>query len=243
MTKRQIHLKGGVLIIGSLLWDNDERGEWRKEHLKRRSGFKVYLPIRYGRLSPSRNNTYTMVFSNEFYSKRYGLGVGWCLPLKHKISSFCDLKNEAQALCEAEGGGNALVNGWRTVGLLLNPKRKVNNSIIDEWKGWMSTQISSSAFLTQKLRSEKPAISSNGLFSIRWPEEVKSAGKLADFDFLLATVTLPSLEKGRYPRVYKIANTTNKDDEYFVKNRKHGICTFQDAGILKVLKSMRSKEN
>ncbi len=58
-------LRGGVIIIGSLLWDNKiSRQEWRKNDLYNRNRFKVNVPIRYGRCSDTRNNTYTMIFSN-----------------------------------------------------------------------------------------------------------------------------------------------------------------------------------
>jgi len=32
--RRKMNLKGGVVIIGSLLWDNTNRCEWRKRSLE-----------------------------------------------------------------------------------------------------------------------------------------------------------------------------------------------------------------
>ncbi|MGA2681849.1 MAG: hypothetical protein ABSF44_08630 [Candidatus Bathyarchaeia archaeon] len=88
-------MKGGVLVIGSLLWDDSEnRVRWREKNLDIESKFQVYLPIRYGRLSSTRNNTYTMVFSNKCYSKNYGLGKGWIIPIAAEIDSFDDLKKK-----------------------------------------------------------------------------------------------------------------------------------------------------
>src|SRR4030042_1351843 len=95
-------LNGGVIIIGSLLWD-EKRKSWRNERLSENEKISVYLPIRYGRQSESRHNTYTMVFSNACYSKQYGLGTGWIIPIKTKIHTFIDLETEARKMGIAEG--------------------------------------------------------------------------------------------------------------------------------------------
>ena len=84
-------LRGGVIIIGSLLWDNSNRQKWRENNLCIEKQFKVYIPIRYGRCSCARKKTYTMVFSNICYLKRYGLEIGWILPIKAEINSFNEL--------------------------------------------------------------------------------------------------------------------------------------------------------
>ena len=56
-------LNAGILIIGSLLWD-DERRAWRDARLEMGLAETVMAPIRYGRLSGKRRgHTYTMVFS------------------------------------------------------------------------------------------------------------------------------------------------------------------------------------
>ena len=55
-------LNGGILIVGSLLWDERREG-WRRSRLDMESAELVTAPIRYGRQSETRGNTYTMVFS------------------------------------------------------------------------------------------------------------------------------------------------------------------------------------
>jgi hypothetical protein len=74
-----LNLRTGVLVVGSLDWESTiyggafvatldpVRSNWRKTRLKvdKRSTQYVRVPIRYGRLSESRGNTYTMVFSPE----------------------------------------------------------------------------------------------------------------------------------------------------------------------------------
>ncbi len=52
-------MRGGILIIGSLLWDDStERQTWRSRRLllERHS---VVVPLNYGRRSRSRGDTFT----------------------------------------------------------------------------------------------------------------------------------------------------------------------------------------
>jgi hypothetical protein len=63
MTRPEPEMTCGILIIGSLLWD-ERRKAWRDERLEQDSADTVVAPIRYGRLSgQQRGHTYTMVFS------------------------------------------------------------------------------------------------------------------------------------------------------------------------------------
>ena len=241
-------LRGGVIIIGSLLWDNKgNRPKWRENNLCSENQFKVYIPIRYGRCSRTRKNTYTMLFSNKCYlRRRYGLGTGWVLPIKAKINSFDELKKEAQKMGEAEGFENdGFTSNWGLVALLLNPNKKINNSIISKWSNFMSNKISNHSLLSEKLKSEKSAIDSNGFLAIRWPKEVIPINKIGKYDFLIATVTAPTLIKGKYPTAYQIADTMKKAKyyDYFCKNRKHEITTFQDEKILRRIQKNKQKDN
>jgi len=224
------------MIIGSLLWDNENRKQWRENDLSCKDGFRVYLPIRYGRLSTSekRKNTYTMVFSNICYSKGYGLGAGWILPIIAEIKSFDDLKREAQKMGKAEGFNNGLFSRWGSVALLLNPNKKIDSAIKDEWRKLLSSNKYKTSLMNAHLKSEKSAIDSNGFLAIRWPKEITLEGKLEDMDFLIATVTEPKLN-GKYPTVYQIADAMKRAGyyDYFLKNRQYGITTFQDERILR----------
>jgi len=175
-----------------------------------------------------------MVFSNKCYSRRYGVGTGWVLPIRAEINSFNDLKVEAQKMGKVEGF-NGLSNNWGSVALLLNPNKEIDNSIRTEWTKLMSSKISNHSLLIKKLKSEKSPIDSSGFLTIRWPEEVTPKNKIEKLDFLIATVTSPKLIKGRYPTAYQIADAMKKAKyyNYFLRNRKHGIITFQDERILR----------
>ena len=75
-------------------------------------------------------------------------------------------------------------------------------------------------------------LSQNGFLKIPWPKTVD--GSDLNFDVLLATVTCPTFNNGCYPSAKNVAATANrsgKGRDYFCKNRKHGIETFQDAEI------------
>jgi len=221
-------LRGGVIIIGSLLWDNSNRQKWRENDLCFENRFKVYIPIRYGRYSCTRK-IYTMVFSNNCYLRRYGLGTGWVLPIKTKINSFSELKGEAKKMGETEGFNNGFSSDWGSVALLFNPNKIIDDSIKEEWGKFMSDKIPRPPLSV----SEKFPIDFNGFLTIRWPEEVMQKNKIEKYDFLIATVTNPTLINNRYPTVYKIANAMEKVDDYlyFEKNREYEITTFQDERI------------
>lgn len=231
-------LRGGVIIIGSLLWDNSNRQKWQENNLCSENRFKIYIPIRYGRYSCKRK-VYTMVFSNNCYLKRYGLGTGWILPIKTKINLFSELKEEAKKMGEAEGFNDGFSSDWGSVALFLNPNKIINDSIKEEWEKLMSDKVPRHPLSV----SEKFPIDFNGFLTIRWPEEVIQKNNIEKYDFLIATVTNPTLVNNRYPTAYKIAKAMEKVNDYlyFEKNREHEITTFQDERISNIISKTKQK--
>jgi hypothetical protein len=127
-----VPLTAGVLIIGSLLWDSTNgRPAWREARLDRTSAQSVTAPIRYGRLSESRGNTYTMVFSRLCESGRAKV-----LRCNQSISTPEDLMVEAEALWKAEQPGacaGRIAAEWGCVALLCNPDTEVPENILNAW--------------------------------------------------------------------------------------------------------------
>ena len=120
----------GVLIIGSLLWD-EKRRHWRDARLDIRSAQPVTVPIRYGRLSTSRGNTYTMVFSRLCH-----VGQGIVVRCTHGVPSSADLLVEAESLWKAEqpsAAAGRIASNWGCVALLSNPERKTAQDVVKAW--------------------------------------------------------------------------------------------------------------
>src|SRR5260370_7892191 len=125
-----VPLTAGVLIIGSLLWDSKKgRPAWREARLDRTSAQSVTAPIRYGRLSESRGNTYTMVFS-----RLCDAGRAKVLRCTRSISTPEDLIVEAEALWKAEQPGacpGRIAAEWGCVALLCNPDRQIPENLLN----------------------------------------------------------------------------------------------------------------
>ena len=250
------NLKGGAIVIGSLLWqdhlrDKDNvRRDWRDNEIRERSKILIRLPIRYGRYS--EGGVYTMVFSNNCYRYRQ-LGTGYILPFKaNPIRNLRQLLYEAKAMSEAEGVKGRFWGGkneiWGKMGILFNDSKidkKIKRSILGCWQEHFRTddgRLMSCEF--KFVRNERPCVTKKGELTIRWVEPInrKLLKQVSRFDFLIATATMPKHEtgrKGHYPEVEGIATSVKKDKErcYFKQNLEFGITTFQDDEILNKLKA------
>jgi hypothetical protein len=234
--------RGAVLIVGSLWWeDSDIRKNWRKTRLDAKSKQFVYVPIRYGRESTSRGNTYTMVFSQLCYRKTYGLGQALLVPFRNSVVTSNDLIWEARELWKAEvnKGENvplSISGNWGAIGLLLRPDAQIADEIIQSWLTYFHRNNS---FQLVQPKTERPALDQNGLLTIRWPKNAENNAPI-ELDFILATATVPSLISKKYPSVRTITEAWNRDKEnnvrYFHNNIACGITTFQDKRIKKFLK-------
>ena len=221
----------GILIIGSLLWD-ERRRAWRNARLDMASMDTVTAPIRYGRLSSSRGNTYTMVFS-----RGCDAGHGAVARCTQRVSSVDDLISEAEHLWAAEQ--NAAVSrqisaGWGCVTLLCNPDRNIPQTFLTGWATRVAQERNYGN--VPQMPEEGRLVGADGLLEISWPRRV-SDGMEIPLDLLLATATGPTLAGTplSYPTVEMIANAwrvdRNNNVEYFWENQRHGIDTFQDDEI------------
>ncbi|MGN7787755.1 hypothetical protein ACTJIJ_24690 [Niabella sp. 22666] len=229
--------KGGVIIVGSLLWeDTPERIKWRNLCLQMEQKIPVSVPIRYGRKSSSRQNTYTMIFSNHASTK---LGQAFIMPLKEEIKNYNILEKNAFAMAKAEGiWGNddatpTINKRWGTLGLLINPKidatDKVNADLIrNRWQELYKTYDSFDPSIYNISQDDVPVIDQQGFLQLPWTEQMN------EFDFLLATPTVPNPH--RILSALEISGKMNETGywSYFKNNVDHGIATFQDEEITKL---------
>jgi hypothetical protein len=222
----------GVLIIGSLIWD-PARASWRESRLQMTRLLPVTAPIRYGRKSASRGDTYTMVFSRGSPA-----GQAVVVPYVSAVSSVEDLIREAEHLWAAECNGDtsdhAVSASWGCITLFPNPGTAVPQCILDGWAERISKAPKYGNVPQED--GEGELVSKAGILQIAWPHLVgEDENRLPDL--LLATATHPTLQ-GRpssYPSIAMISGAwnagTNNNVEYFRQNTAHGIRTFQDDAI------------
>ncbi len=231
------NLKGGVLIIGSLYWQDDKekdsgdkiRKTWRDENLDMATSIDVEVPIRYGRFSSQNGKTYTMVFDNSLLPEQYGIAK--CVSFLKPFTTFDEIKDAIAKLSEAEGDDKSFIKGntaWCVCSVIFNPKRvntSIKSSILKSWENELSTiQIGNKKFIKNP---KEYSISKQGELEIPWPENI------VDLDFMIATAILPKnrkgIEKVTPSEIAKFVANRN----YFYPNHKAGIRTFQDEEIIK----------
>jgi hypothetical protein len=209
-------MRAGILIIGSLLWDEESgRPEWRQSRLDMDCAVHVKVPIRYGRRSTKRGKTFTMTFAGDGDPS----GQGVLVPCRANLSDIAALAAEAEALWKAEhcsAKAGSIAAAWGCVGALFPG----NLATSADWsRSWVERKV-----------SPIPPVGSNGLLSIRWPSMVD--GTAAGMDVVLAAATKGDVPS---PDPKSIAEGwTGQDDgneQYFFQNVKHGIRTPDDLAI------------
>lgn len=224
---------GGVIIIGSLLWENTPvRHKWRSLSLKDISTkTSVKVKIRYGRPSRSRRDTYSMIFSNHQSTE---FGRAFIVDFKDEIKNARMLETQAFALASAEGLWSdmkpSLNKSWRTVGLLVNPnidkKDKANADIIR--KRWTEIYQGYKPIFKPseyRIENENPVIDTDGFLQIEWTAEMDK------YDFLIATPVVPVIKTPLSSKQIADKMLEKNYTEYFDNNFKNGITTFQDKEI------------
>lgn len=237
-----MNLKGGIIIIGSLFWDDSKtRDNWREKHLMSLdSGFDVPMPIRYGRISKTRNYTYSMVFSNECKTS-HELGNAKFIEFNNNPVTFDELWIHCTELIKAESNKIKLSFStfnwkWGALGLCINPKAEIDKKeavlkLKERWKNKYG--IKKPLVPTDyEVNNEGLIINDSGIYNIQWVKELEK------YDFFIATATKPELSF--YPNPYNIAEKmiVNEDDSYFRNNQLNNIYTFQDKEIITELKKI-----
>lgn len=250
-----MRLNGGVIIIGSLLWQHDlcssksdnVRRSWRDAALNLDEKILVKLPIRYGR--HSKGSIYTMVFSTRC-EKTQKMGTGYVIPFKiNPIEHLDELICEARRMSNAEGmkckfigEGNQI---WGTMGILINKQRvdsKTIGQILPRWENELRGDGGGKHTSEYRVGKEKLSINKKGELQINWPTPVKRSDekRIQETDFLLVASTKPKhKQKGnvKYPTPTELAESVRNDLKrcYFINNFQNSITTFQDNAVLNLL--------
>ncbi len=212
-------MRGGILIIGSLLWDNGERDAWRRSRLRISERVHVKAPIHYGRRSHSRGNTFTMTLGTD---DSRGRGQGVLVPCAANIQDVAGVVVEAAALWKAEQStalSNSIGASWGCVGALFRTESTPANWLA----GWADHfQANASAI---------GPVDANGILRIPWPVNAVD-GRPAEMDVILGTATMAEATR---PTVADIADAWVGQHEgherYFFENVRHGIRTPEDGPI------------
>jgi len=231
---RSKSLKIGILIIGSLFWDDgqdDIRKNWREDRLFVKEAMDVAAPIRYGRKSSSRGDTYTMVLSMKAQ-----LGRAKLVPCARAINDSNDLINEAVHLWRAESqrmSDSAVSDTWGCAALKIRDGVVCPDEIKAKWA--QVAQDKAKHFNIRHAHDELPLLDNSGILQMAWP--TKADGKpVLEVDALLVSTNQPTLTaRNEYADPYDIARAwlrCPEHDHYFYKNKEHGIKTFEDDTIL-----------
>lgn len=253
-------LRIGVLVVGSLDWESkdygpsfhreldekahaqiDRRTKWRRNRLKSdaASEFVVRVPIRYGRKSCSRGNTFTMVFSPECEER---LGIAKAISCAAEVSSIRQLVAEAEELWVAESSSSQrgkLSSNWGCVALVLpqdflrRAPQDERKALLDAWATRVSREKSYGklGFSDEDKRMAGGPVISDGCLRIDWPK-LLDGGELP-LDLLLATPTDPQVSSS-YPTPEDIAKAWKANSDfsyYFHFNKRVGIRTADDDEI------------
>jgi hypothetical protein len=256
-------LKIGVLVVGSLDWESkdygpafqrelddterrqiDRRTRWRRERLRgdAASEFLVHAPIRYGRKSSSRGNTFTMVFSPECANR---IGTAKAIRCNADVSTIGELVAEAEELWGAESSGaqpGQISAQWGCVAIVApedfldRPDHAQRKALLESWAIWVSRNehYGKLAFSDEDKRAAGGSVIADGRLRIGWPR--LTDGSPLPLDLLLATATDPQIgsKRSNYPTTKEIADawySKPKYDYYFRFNKMTGIRTADDDEI------------
>ena len=235
-----MELNIGILMIGSLYWDEGRRKAWRDARMLPETACAVTAPIRYGRKSSQRGNTYTMVFS-----RGCPLGEAKIVACRSPITSADDLMIESEQLWKAERlsdrASHNISAQWGGVALLVRPSAQVPPTLLGSWAKRARSEANYGSI--PQAEGEGTLVGDDGILRIAWPELVGHEPQtLLKLDLLLAIATHPTLHNGEYPNARAIARAWGEavQDEvlYFRNNREHLIHSFQDQEILAELRSV-----
>ena len=162
-------------------------------------------PIRYGRRSQSRGDSYTMVFSRSLDADLLGRAI--VVPCRGDVSGISDLVAEAEWLWAAERNCSRCdcVSGkWGCVSVVENEKNRLPKTLREGWTQHVSDKPGYGKMFG--LRDEPSAVDDDGFLAIPWPLD----GSELELDLLLSTATKPVK---KYPDSDEIARAWSEDED------------------------------
>lgn len=175
------------------------------------------------------------------------LGTGLVVPARAECCDPEHLLEEAECLWAAEKNSrdrDGIAREWGRVCLVCQPDRPLPSQFASVWKaavgkaGWCYRAVPGAEGEEQLI---DPVL---GLAQFEWPVDAESLQPLTEFDLLLMTATEPTLRNSHYPSATEIAEAWRADPNdhvsYFYSNRRHGIRTYEDDEILRVVKGESS---
>lgn len=223
-------------MIGSLLWDQAEhRTDWRKS-LRLEDKIPVAAPIRYGRVSTTRSNTFTMVFSNDLVEN----GKAWFVPYRLSVENFAELRDQALAMAVAEGiatvdAPNRLVADLGAIALKYSTTRPRPDmqSLAEQWRTEFGG-LQPFDFTGFCVDGECPVLTPEGILDV--PIEIP-----VGYDYALAAATVANVD--RYPSPDEIVAAIDASDppyeEYIRENIRHGIEVADHEPLMKLRPSLK----
>ncbi|HTV70406.1 MAG TPA: hypothetical protein VMF90_17905 [Rhizobiaceae bacterium] len=253
-----IDLHVGVLVVGSLDWESkdyggelsqrlvDSRVAWRSARLRadKRSSRYVKVPIRYGRKSGKRGDSYTMVFSPE---RGVDLGVGKVITCRRTVSKIADLVDEAEELWAAESEKkrrSRISAQWGCVAIVVSPTfldhedADERTKLLEDWRirTEQEPNYGRLGFSDLDVQAAQGAALVDGRLNISWPKFMNHWP--LSLDLILLTATNPELKaRQQYPNPQQIAEPwKNADHSYYFRCNRHvGITTPDDDQIVAFL--------
>lgn len=253
-------IKVGVVLIGSLLWQNDGsngeenlRKNWRDNNFETKH-IPVKFPIRYGRMSSG--NVYTMVVSESCTSEDK-LGTAMLLMANKTFESVADVYEFAIEIAKAEGmvaDGNAVLKlSWAFISYAKRQlSKKFNTDTKTRFDNIWGVRARKDNFyenLKMDYEINSPINNKGELNFLRdkWliAKDKDEQSYIDDLDLVLTTVTKPRFSYSntngiktqnfsRYPNIDELFNNVTNDKErcYVYNNIIYGIKTYQDWDII-----------
>ncbi len=175
-----------------------------------------------------------MVISGCLSKEQYGRAI--VAPLRsQKLCEGAEFLWTAER-CSSGKPRHRISARWGCIAIRQRPGLDLPSEVLRSWTRFVSNERYYANL--DRATDEIPLVDKSGCLDISWPESLD--GSDLGIDCLLATATSPTICEGTYPTTRKIAhawsNSPGREHRYYFYNNKcHGIETFQDSEIERLL--------